>query len=172
MNKQRVLVIGAGAVGGFYGGKLFQAGCDVSLVCRSDYHVVSKQGFSIISPTGDFSYRPKVFKCIADVSGDFDVVLVTTKVLPESAVHQEILSVVGPQSMIVLLQNGIEIERPFVEQFPNHLLVSGLAFVCLSRIKLGYILHQHIGRLVFGKFPEGTDARIDDFVSLFQQDVS
>ena len=54
----RILVVGTGAVGGFYGGKLAQAGAAVTTLCRSDYEVVTAKGISITSVFGDFHCNP------------------------------------------------------------------------------------------------------------------
>ena len=59
MQKQpHCLVVGAGAIGSFYGALLKRAGCQVSVVVRSDYEVVAQQGFQFESPLGDLSWQP------------------------------------------------------------------------------------------------------------------
>ena len=168
MKTLKILVVGAGAVGGFYGGKLYQAGCDVHVVCRSEFDVVSKNGFTVTSPLGDFNYRPQVYRSLDAVEESFDVLLITTKVLPSSTVHDDIQHVVNKNTMIVLLQNGIDIEEKFAEKYSDHCLVSGLAFVCLSRVKPGFICHQLIGRLAMGVYPHGVDRRVNELASLFE----
>ena len=54
----RVLVLGAGALGAFYGSVLARAGCEVEVVARSDYDAVSANGYRIDSTLGDLSFRP------------------------------------------------------------------------------------------------------------------
>ncbi|HVB48981.1 MAG TPA: 2-dehydropantoate 2-reductase N-terminal domain-containing protein, partial [Burkholderiales bacterium] len=54
----RVLVLGAGAIGAFYGGVLARAGCEVSVLARSDYDAVAAEGYRIESALGDLSFRP------------------------------------------------------------------------------------------------------------------
>jgi 2-dehydropantoate 2-reductase len=58
LSQPRILVVGTGAVGGFYGGKLAQAGARVATLCRSDYETVRSKGIDIKSTYGDFVFTP------------------------------------------------------------------------------------------------------------------
>jgi 2-dehydropantoate 2-reductase len=156
-----IVIAGAGAIGGFYGGKLAQAGAGVSVVCRSDYDVVRKNGFEIASPSGDFKFIPeKVLRRASDYGRFPDYVIVATKVLPELDTGRLIRDVVGPETVIVLIQNGVDIEAPVVEAFPDNEIVSGLAFIAVSRVGPGKIRHLDYGRLTLGGFPSGTSERV------------
>lgn len=164
-----VLVVGAGAIGSYYGGRLQQAGARVSVVCRSDYAAVKQNGFQIHSVEGDFHFTPDhVFNSVTAVTEPMDYVLVTTKVLPELSVADLIRPVLHKETAIVLLQNGMDIEPPVQAQFPNHVLISALAFICVSRTTPGVIVHQDFGRLAFGRYPTGNDPKVDQLAALFQ----
>ena len=167
----KILVVGAGAVGGFYGGKLSQAGAEVSLVCRSDYDQVRADGLRVDSAWGDFSYRPRLVtrsaREYADVAGPADLVMVTLKVLPEIDVPALIADAVGPDTAIFLLQNGIDIEQPVADAFPDNKIVSGLAFVCINRIAPGHIHHLDYGHLMLGDFPSGAGRLATELHALF-----
>ena len=80
----KVLVIGAGAIGAFYGSLLAKAGAEVSVVCRSDYDQVKQHGFIIDSqPLGRWNFTPaQVLKNVADFEGAADYILLCTKVIP------------------------------------------------------------------------------------------
>jgi 2-dehydropantoate 2-reductase len=152
--------VGAGAIGGFYGGKLAQAGAHVSTVVRSDYQVVVSQGFRITSSLGDFTFRPeRVLRSAAEADYRPDFILVATKVLPQVSTADLIRPAVGEGTTIVLIQNGIEIESSVAEAFPNNELISGLAFIAVSRSGPGRIHHQDFGRLTIGVYPTGTSDR-------------
>lgn len=147
----KVLVIGTGAIGGFYGGKLSQAGAQVSVVCRSDYEVVKRQGISIKSILGNFQFNPhEVLKDVKDYHDEADFILLTTKVLPEIDEASLIKPALGTNTSIVIMQNGINIEKNVVKSFPNHRVISALAFICVERPDYGMINHQDYGRLVIG----------------------
>ncbi|MFP5213997.1 MAG: 2-dehydropantoate 2-reductase [Acidobacteriota bacterium] len=167
--KPEVLVVGAGAVGGFYGGKLAQAGARVSVVCRSDFDVVSSSGFTVESVLGDFQFMPeKVLRDAADYGPHADVVLVATKVLPEVDVPRLIEGAVGPETAILLIQNGVEVEGPIAAAFPDNELLSGLAFIAVSRTGPGHIRHQDFGRLTIGRYPSGLSERAELLAKLFE----
>ena len=57
-DKPRILIVGAGAIGSFYGAILKRAGCEVSVVLRSDYDAVKEGGLRFTSPLGELSWQP------------------------------------------------------------------------------------------------------------------
>ena len=166
--KPRILVVGTGAIGGFYGGKLAQAGAQVATLCRSDYETVKAKGIFVRSTLGDFHFTPeKVIGDLKEYGPPPDYVLVGLKVLPEINTAEIIKEVVGPDTAIVLLQNGVEIEEPVAQAFPNNEIISGLAFICVTRTDPGHIEHVDFGRLVIGRFPAGKSEKTDQLAGLF-----
>jgi 2-dehydropantoate 2-reductase len=162
-----VLVVGTGAVGSFYGGKLAEAGASVSAVCRSDYEYVKENGISVKSVDGDFIYRPvEVVKSVSDYSKTPDYIVVATKVLPNINVVEMIRLKVGKNTTIVLLQNGIDIEKPIQDAFPDNEIISGLAFICVFRTGMGQICHQDYGRIVIGSYPKGMTEKLKNLHKL------
>lgn len=169
MARKHVLIVGAGAIGSYYGGRLQQAGARVSVVCRSDYDVVRSNGLRIESTDGDFHFAPDaVVHSVEEAPGAVDYLIVTTKVLPEIDVAALIRPAVSPNTTLVLLQNGINIEVPVQEAYPEHLLISALAFICVSRTAPGHVIHQDFGRLVLGRYPAGDAPEVDALAGLFQ----
>lgn len=164
----RILVVGTGAVGGFYGGKLAQAGGRVATLCRSDYRTVKSKGIRVTSSLGDFHFTPeKVIGDVQEYGSPPDYVLVALKVLPGVNTSEIIKEVVGPDTAVVLLQNGVEIEEPVARAFPNNQIISGLAFICVTRNAPGHIEHADFGRLVIGRFPAGKSDKTDQLAGLF-----
>jgi 2-dehydropantoate 2-reductase len=161
----RVLIVGAGAVGGFYGALLAKAGAEVELVCRSDFEVVKALGLRIKSPLGEWTFKPKTVYHPVEVQRcgvtSPDYVMVCTKVLPQIDRVALIREAVGPNTAIVLLQNGVEIEEEILAAFPDNELISGVAFVCLSRPASGQVWHQAYGRLKLGVFPCGISPKVE-----------
>jgi 2-dehydropantoate 2-reductase len=152
-----ILVIGTGAIGGFYGAKLAQAGARVSVVARSDYERVRAEGIEVLSDGGDFRFIPeKVLRRAQDFGQTPDFIIVATKVVPGAETPVLLRGVVGPGATVVLIQNGIDIEEPVQRAFPETELLSGLAFIAASRIGPGRILHLDYGRLTLGRYPSGV----------------
>ncbi len=167
-NDIKILLFGTGAVGSLYGGKLSQAGASVSAVCRSDYDVVKDRGIYIKSIYGDFHFRPEtVIRKASEYRDNPDYIIVTTKVLPEIDVPSMIMDAVKPSTSIVLLQNGIDIERGIAGAFPNNEIISALAFVCVSRKGFGDVEHQDYGRIVLGTYPSGVSEKVKILAGLF-----
>jgi 2-dehydropantoate 2-reductase len=166
----RILVVGTGAIGGFYGGKLAQAGASVSTLCRSDYELVKSKGITVASTLGDFHFTPeKVIRDLGEYGPPPDYVLVGLKVLPEIDTAAIIKEVVGAETAIVLLQNGVEIEEPVARAFPDNEIISGLAFICATRTSPGHIDHTDFGRVVIGRYPAGKSVKAEELARLFNE---
>ncbi len=168
-NSPRILVVGAGAVGAYYGAQLAKAGAKVSALCRSDYDQVKKHGFEIKSVCGNFTFIPeKVIQDVRQYSPPPDYLLVTLKVLPQINVPKIIAPAVGKNTAIVLLQNGIDIEKPVARAFPENEIISGLAFICVNRSEPGQVCHLDYGRLVLGRYPGGESKKAQVLAQLFE----
>ncbi|OSM01826.1 ketopantoate reductase family protein [Magnetofaba australis] len=165
----RILVVGSGAVGGFYGAKLAEAGAEVSLLCRSDFDVVRTQGLHIDDLGKPRQFIPhRVINDIADYPGWPDYMLVALKALPEIDVATMVAPKMGPTTTILLIQNGIETEIPLAEAFPDNELLSALAFICVSRTAPGCIARTDYGRLAMGRYPNGVSERAQTLGKLFE----
>jgi 2-dehydropantoate 2-reductase len=155
----RVLVVGAGAIGSFYGAALALQGADVSVVCRSGFDTVREHGFAIESAAlGDHVFKPaQVLRSAEDYQGGSpDFLIVSVKVVEGVDRAALIRSAVGPDTAIVLIENGVEIEAEIAEAFPENELISALAFVQVSRVGPGKVKHHAFGDLSFGNYPSGV----------------
>jgi 2-dehydropantoate 2-reductase len=163
-----VLIVGAGAIGAFYGAVLARSGARVSVVSRSDHDVVRDAGFRIRSPTlGDWQFMPATcYRDVSDCRESFDYVVLAVKVLPDVDRIALLRPAVGPDSRIVLIQNGVDIEPEIATAFPSNELISTLAFVALSREGPGVIHHQSLGRLTVGTYPSGASEHAHELVRL------
>src|SRR5690606_15963932 len=119
-----VLVVGAGAIGAFYGGLLARGGAEGAVVCRSCFYTVRPRGFDIRSPMGDFVFRPvQVLRSAAECATPPDVLLLAVKAVRGLDRVALVRAAVGPRTVIVLFGNGIGIERELAEAFPDNELV-------------------------------------------------
>ncbi|TFH43736.1 MAG: 2-dehydropantoate 2-reductase [Chrysiogenales bacterium] len=167
-----ILLVGTGAVGGYYGGRLAQAGARVSALCRSDYDEVKKKGISVSSISGDFHFSPD--RVIRDSDGyhdEPDYLIVAVKALPDIDLPALIGGGVGIRTSIVLLQNGIDIEDQIASSFPENELISALAFICASRPRYGHVEHQDFGKIAIGRYPSGTSEKVERLAGLFSRTV-
>ncbi|KAJ2310697.1 hypothetical protein IWW52_005344 [Coemansia sp. RSA 2704] len=158
MADMNVLVVGTGALGSIYAWRLQEGGARVTCVCRSNFATVQQDGFQINSGTyGQHTYRPtRVVSSVADAVADgtsFDYILVCTKALPNLGDNSEVIGpAVGARTVIVLIQNGIDIEEPFHARYPDAPLVSAIAYIDVSQPRAGAIEHGGVAALIMGAF--------------------
>ncbi|KAJ2402647.1 hypothetical protein GGI23_000559 [Coemansia sp. RSA 2559] len=141
--KPKVLIVGGGAIGGLFAWRLsLSRNVLVSIVCRSSYQRVKTHGYLVNSAQfGQGVYRPyQTYQTVdeameAQGGGAFDYVIVALKALPNLYdSSQRVAQAIGPHTMILLFQNGIGIEQPFVERFPDNPLVSTVAFISVKQV--------------------------------------
>jgi 2-dehydropantoate 2-reductase len=151
-----ILVIGTGAIGSFYGSLLARQGHRVAVVARSEYEHIQTHGIRIRSERGDYHFRPDaVLRSAGELMAKPDYVLLCVKLVSGVDRVGLLRDAVGPDTTIVLIANGVDIESEIVAAFPDHEILSGLAFVCVTRTAPGEVWHQAYGRLVFGPYPAG-----------------
>ena len=155
----RILIVGAGAVGAFYGSRLaFAPNTAVSALCRSNFQAVKSGGFKISSPNfKDYVFRPEhTFgnPHEARQSGvQWDYLLVSTKALPDVSEDSELLDgLVGDRTSIVLVQNGIGIEEPYRKRFPQASILSAVTIVSAAQPSNGVIKHNRWTRISIGPY--------------------
>ena len=165
MKQDNILIIGAGAIGGFYGALLAKAGADVSVVCRSDYEIVKNQGYLIESnQLGNWTFFPhKIVKNAAEYKCKADYIILCTKITSELNRVKLIRDAVDENTCICFIQNGVEVEQELVKAFPNNEVISGLAFICSNRLKPGVIHHLAYGKLTLGSLNK-TDEQSELFI--------
>jgi 2-dehydropantoate 2-reductase len=165
-----ILIVGAGAVGALFGSALARQGARVSVVCRSDYDAVSRDGYDIRSPVfGDHRFRPeRVYREVAECREPPDYLVLTSKVLDDVDRAALIRPAVGPRTVIVLIQNGVDIEAPIAAAFPENELLSSLAFVAVGRSAPGRINHLSLGSLILGRYPAGVTPAAQALAAAFE----
>lgn len=164
-----ILIVGAGAVGALFGSALARQGAQVSVVCRSDFGIVKREGYDIVSPLlGNHRFHPhQVYREVADCKTPPDYLILTVKVLAEVDRAALIRPAVGPQTVIVLIENGIDIEAEIATAFPDNELLSALAIVAVGRGEHGKVHHQSMGSLTLGRYPGGASPAADRLGGLF-----
>ncbi|KAN0108203.1 2-dehydropantoate 2-reductase family [Hyaloscypha variabilis] len=161
--KANVLLIGSGGVGTLAAYNLEAGGLvSVTSVLRSNHDAVAQKGFTITSLDHGFveGWRPSTIrKLIPDTSKEsikpFDFIVVTTKNIADvSPTVAEIIApaVTAGHTTIVLLQNGLNIERPLLAAFPTNPCLSGVSLIGATETSPGVILHDDRDRLIIGAF--------------------
>ena len=161
----RVLVVGAGAVGAFYGSRLaFAPNVLVSALCRSNYKAVKSNGFQVTSPQyKDYKFKPEhTFSSPEEARKaaiGWDYLLVSTKALPDLGDDSALLEgLVGDNTAIVLVQNGLGVEEPYQKRFPKASILSAVTIVSAAQPSHGLIAHNRWTRISIGPFLPHLDS--------------
>jgi 2-dehydropantoate 2-reductase len=163
----KIAVVGCGAVGSYYGARLAQSGQDVHFLLRSDFDAVRRNGVLVRSPKGDFRVRPKCARSPEEI-GPSDLVVIGLKTTANAQFRRLLPSLVGPQTAVLTLQNGLGNEEHLAQLFPPEQIMGGLCFVCLNRIEPGIIHHLDHGLVVLGEFQGWPEPRTHDIAGLFR----
>ncbi|GAA4590012.1 2-dehydropantoate 2-reductase [Actinoplanes octamycinicus] len=156
----RILVAGAGATGGYFGGRLAQAGRDVTFLVRPGRQArLAERGLRITSPTGETRLTPRT---VTTVDGPYDLVLIAVKSYALDAVIAALGPAVGDRTVVIPLLNGMRHVDTLTGAFgPGHVW-GGLCMIHGTLDDHGDVVQMSaLHRLVFGPFGEGPDDRLD-----------
>jgi len=146
-----IAVVGAGAVGGYYGARIARE-LDVRFLMRGDLEVVKEGGLHIRSVDGDFHLDP--VSCFGSTTeiGPVDLVITAVKATSNEALTRLLPPLLQENTAILTLQNGLGNEDFLAEQFPGRPVLGGLCFVCINRGEPGVIHHLAHGKVELGDF--------------------
>ncbi len=150
--KIRYAIVGTGAIGGFYGGMLAKAGNDVHFLFHNDYDFVSKNGLKVDSFLGNFHLSQIHAYRTAQEMPACDVVLVCLKTTNNPILKEILPPLLHSGSCVILVQNGLNIERDLAAGFPDLSIAGAMAFICSNRVGKGHIVHLDYGKITFGTF--------------------
>ena len=146
-------VVGMGAIGGFYGGRLAKAGRQVSFLSHSDYEYVLEHGLRVDSCDGDFVLPHIEAYGKPEDMPERDVVIVGLKSVKNHDVLPELLRpIVTDRTVVILIQNGIGLEEDLQQKFPRLKIIAGLAFICSAKVGPGHVCHQCYGSINLGNY--------------------
>ena len=167
----KIAVMGAGAIGGYFGGRLAQAGYDVSFIARGAHLAAIKaNGLKVLSPLGDFTIQPaNVTDDPADV-GAVDVVLFMVKNYDTLQAAKPIRPMVAPDTAIIPFQNGVDAGALLSEVLGAGHVLGGVAFIPASIPEPGVIKHNaELAKLVFGEFDRQVSPRAVAFLDALEK---
>ncbi|MBR2034765.1 MAG: 2-dehydropantoate 2-reductase [Prevotella sp.] len=165
----RYAVIGTGAVGGYYGGRLANAGHDVHFLLHSDYDYIKQNGLQVDSCNGSFHLdSPNIYRYTADMP-KADVVIVSLKTTRNQLLKELLPPLLHSETLVLLIQNGIGPEPELQQWFPNLYIAAGLAFICSAKTEPGRVNHQCYGNINIGNYSCKSTEIIDCLMSDFMQ---
>ena len=169
MTSPRIVIVGCGAVGLFYGAKLALSGQDVHFLMRQDFDKVSKYGIKIESGSGTTEYlkNPSIYRDALEI-GPCDLIIVAIKSTDNKALESLIPTLIKKETAIMTLQNGLGNEEFIAKKFGSHRVLGGLCFVCLNRVSKGVVRHIAQGTISCGEFTGLPLPRTHDVALMFK----
>jgi 2-dehydropantoate 2-reductase len=158
----RILVVGAGSTGGYYGGRLAQAGRDVTFLVRPRRaEALRARGLQVISPHGDFTLAPQLATA-GTLDGPYDVVLLTVKAFALDAALDDLAPAVGPRTMILPVLNGMRHVDRIVARFGGSAMVGCAAKIATIVDSEGRVVQlTPLQDIAYGEMDGSMSARIE-----------
>ncbi|MFQ3612721.1 MAG: putative 2-dehydropantoate 2-reductase [Cyanobacteriota bacterium] len=171
---RRYAVLGTGALGGFYGAKLQQAGFAVHFLLHSDYEHVRQKGLRVQSCWGDF-HLPQVnaYPSVLDMPV-CEGVIVALKATQNALLPQLIPPVLAENGVVILLQNGLGVEPEIAESVGAERVSGGLCFISSNKVGPGHIHHLDYGSVLLAQYgpdyaAQGITPRLEQIQADFQR---
>jgi len=165
---KRIAVVGSGAIGLYYGGRLAANGEDVHFLVRSDYDAIQKNGLSAESAHGDFHLPSVQAYSASDDIGPVDLVIVAWKATANHRLSEVLPPLLHDTTQVLTLQNGLGNCEAIAEITGPERVIGGLCFVCINRIQPGIIRHTAGGKVSIGAWNPTGEGRVVELTRRFK----
>jgi 2-dehydropantoate 2-reductase len=157
----RILIVGAGSVGGYFGGRLAQAGRDVTFLVRPlRAQQLARDGLRIVSPHGDVVLTPKLLSA-EQIRQPYDVVFLSVKAYALDAAMHDFAAAVGPGTMILPVLNGMRHVDLLTQKFGAAAVIGGVCLVVTELDAEGRIVQMaDLQQLSYGELDGKTTPRV------------
>lgn len=160
----KILVMGSGGVGGFYGGRLAHAGCDVTFVARGAHlEAMRKSGLVIENKAqGDIRLEPVKVTDDPATAGPVDLVLVAVKLWDTEMAARAVKGNVGPHTAVLSLQNGVIKDDVLRAELGEKAVIGGVAYVATHLSRPGVISQTGtLQRAIIGEYDGRRTPRVE-----------
>jgi 2-dehydropantoate 2-reductase len=157
----KILVVGAGAVGGYFGARLVQAGRDVTFLVRpSRAQRLRSEGLRIVSPNGDLTFQPQTITA-KELDGPFDIIFLGVKAPALDQAMDDMSSAIGPDTMIYPVLNGMRHIETLTRRFGERSVLGGVCMVVTDLDEQGRIVQMNpMQKLIYGELNGEITPRI------------
>ena len=170
MSAPRILVVGAGATGGYFGGRLAQAGRDVTFLVRSARaEQLRRDGLQIVSEHGDVTLEPQIVTA-SELNVHYDLILLAVKAYGLDAAMADLAASVGPRTLIVPLLNGMRHVDLLTQRFGPSTVLGGVCVVSAMLDPAGRVVQlAGMQDLTYGALdPANPPAGLDEMDAALQ----
>jgi 2-dehydropantoate 2-reductase len=148
----KIAVVGSGAIGSYYGGKLAASGGDVHFLMRGDLAAVRRDGLRIRGPGEDIHVTTiNVYNTTGEI-GPCDLALIAFKATSNLDLVHLLPPLLDEDTALLTLQNGLGNEEFLAQHFGAERVLGGLCFICLSRASRTLVQRYDYGRILIGEF--------------------
>lgn len=163
-------IIGAGALGCYYGSRLEQAGCAVHYLMRSDYDHVAEHGLRVESMHGEVALpKPKVYRDALAIP-KCDVAVVAMKSTSNAALAALLPPTIKDDGVALVLQNGLGVDEQTATVVGAERVIGGLCFLCSNRIGPGHIKQTRFDHMKLGELASrGVSERVSAIAADFER---
>lgn len=165
----KIAVFGSGGVGGYFGGRLAQAGNEVTFVARGKHlQAITTHGLQVSSINGDFAVRPAQATDRPWEIGTVDLVLCCVKSWQVTEAAEQIRHLVGPETVVLTMQNGVEAHLYLSRAMDSRHILPGVCRIISLIEAPGRIRHAAVApSLVFGEVDGKVTPRVNKLMKLF-----
>ena len=165
MRRMRIAVVGAGGVGGYFGGRLAAAGVDVRFIARG-LHLAALQsrGLRIESPLGNIQVERVNATGDPATIGPVDIVMFAVKLYDMEPATTLLPPLIGPDTVVIPLQNGVDAVDILTRAVGRPHVAGGTAYVAAVIAEPGVVRHTAWNRIVFGELDGTPSPRLQRFV--------
>ena len=161
--------MGAGAVGGYFGGLLAKGGLDVTFIARGKHlEAIKDHGLEIKSSRGDFTVKAKATSDPKEI-GPVELILFCVKSYDTEAATRQCLPMMKDHTVILSLQNGVDNEEKIAAIVGERGVLGGVAYIGAGIVEPGVICHNAEGRIVFGEMQGGISDRVKRLEQTFRE---
>jgi len=166
----KIIVIGAGGVGGYFGGKIAKAGYDVTFIARGKHlEAITTNGLQVKSIDGDFTVFPKVTDDISSVKNP-DLIILGVKSWQVIDIAKQVKPILNSNTMVLPLQNGADNADKLLSVLPTKNVIAGFSRI-VSKIEApGVINHfAFVPQINFGEYDNSKTERIQKVKTVFDK---
>ncbi len=166
----KIAIVGAGAVGGYYGARLARAGEEVHFILRSDWALVRARGWKITDHEGLWrQHHPERVHKRSETVGACELVIIAAKATANPELPPLVKPLLGAKTMVLSLQNGLGNVEFHAAYCGAARMLGGLAFVCINRVGPGVIEKYIPGSIRLGEFTGAARERTRALAALFRR---
>lgn len=167
----KIVVMGSGGVGGYFGARLAANGADVTFIARGEHlAAMRRDGLKVLSANGDLTVKPVTATDDPASVGHADLVMIAVKLWSTDDAARTIAPMMGPNSAVVSWQNGVVAEDILIKHYGKERVIGGVSNIAALIEAPGVIRHNGtMARLIFAELNGKPSKRIDAFAALCKQ---